>query len=603
MRQLLLFFFCTSILFSFSLNAQTGCPGCAVSLPSNLPADTLYLQNLPDGKKGDYYDQDISFRMPMTTTPVNAVDSTTPPGLPIAQIEIVAIEDLPPGLYWEPNKFVFDTGNADTDGCVKFCGTPLQSDTFVMTVRIKATVFFITQEATFPLRVYIAPDVSATDGFTMTNFTGCGSTTVSFTNNIPSGGAPGFAYEWDFGDSTTFVGENPPPHTYSVPGIYPVNYHATIDTSGYVLASVQIVSVECGDALSDADLYFFIKSPTGETVFNSQPDVVDAPLPYTWPVNLQLGAGNYSIEVWEEDSGIKGTDDPCGSIPFNILSNGTLTAGGLTLVLNIVHDVEEIFSTDSVIVYPQPEMPFIEAPNGLAECAGTDSVLLVSSAGAGNHWWLDGEAIANATDFLYQPMQTGFYQVQVITSYGCSAISDSTLVEIYPLPALPVYNNINNSLRLADTMALPDEYALQWYNGDDPIPGETGFRYCATANGNYGLSVTDLTTGCTNFFVTSVIHDPNFDCTIGTDDVPSLTLGISPNPAYDMVQISFGQNLPNGGLLRVWDVAGRLAKTTLLPTGIDIYMLDCGDLHAGLFTLEIVTDDGFRGVGKVVVMR
>ena len=602
MRQLILVFFCFSAISVFHVNAQFGCPGCTVNLPSNLPADTLYLQNLPDGKKGDYYNQNISFRMPMTTTPVHAVDSTTPPGLAISKIEIVAIEGVPPGLYWQPNQFVFETGNSETDGCVKFCGTPIQSDSFVMTVRIKATVLFITQETTFPLRVYIGPDVSTTDGFTMTNFTGCGSTTVSFTNNVPSGGAAGFQYEWDFGDSTTFVGENPPPHTYNSPGIYPVNYHATVDTAGYVLASVQILSVECGDAFSGADLYFFISSPTGETLFDSSPDVEDAPLPYTWPVNLTLGAGNYSIAVWEEDSGIKGTDDPCGSIPFNILSNGTFTAGGLTLALNIVHEVEEIHSTDTVIVYPQPVEPFIQAPNGLTECAGTDSVLLVSSAGAGNQWWLEGDPISNATDFLYQPGQSGYYQVQVTTSYGCSAISDSILVEIYPLPVLPVYNNFHNSLRLADTMALPSEYALQWYNGDDPIAGETGFRYCATANGNYGLLVTDLETGCTNFFVTSVIYDPNFDCTVGAGEIPVLALGIFPNPAIDMVQISFGQNLPDGGLLRVWDLTGRLAKTIALPVGVENYTLDCGDLNSGLFALEVVAG-GFRSIGKVVVVR
>jgi PKD repeat protein len=223
MRQLLLLLFCISTQLSFSLYAQTGCPGCAVNLPPGLPADTLFLQNLPDGVEGTYYNQDISFRMPMTTTPVNAIDSTTPPGLTISKIEIVSIEGVPPGLFWQPNQTVFETAT-ETDGCVKFCGTPTESDTFVMTVRIKATVFVITQEATFPLRVYIAPKVSVTDGFSMTGFEGCGATTASFTNNIPSGGAPGFSYEWDFGDSTTFEGENPPPHTYDTPGIYPVTY-------------------------------------------------------------------------------------------------------------------------------------------------------------------------------------------------------------------------------------------------------------------------------------------------------------------------------------------------------------------------------------------
>lgn len=601
MRQLFLLISCCSILFSFSLEAQIGCPGCVVNLPANLPADTLLLQNLPDGQKGIYYDKDISFRMPKTTTPVNAIDSTTPAGLPISQIEIIAIEGVPPGLYWQPSQTVFQTAN-ETDGCVKFCGTPTESDSFVMTVRIKATVFFIVQEATFPLRIYVAPEVSTTDGFSMTDFEGCGSTTVTFTNNIPSNGAPGFSYEWDFGDGTTFQGENPPPHAYNTPGVYPVNYHATIDTSGFRLESIRILEVDCGDNFSGPDLYFFIYDANGEEVYNSQPHIEDVVLPFTFPVNLELGGGNYTLAVWEEDSGLKGTDDPCGTLPFNILTNDTVSAAGLTVVFNIVNPIQEVTSTDTVYVYPQPAVPLIQTPNGVEECAGENSILLISSSGTGNQWLLDSEPIADATNFLYEPSQSGQYQVQVSNSDGCTAVSDSVLVEIHPLPDSPLFININNSLRLADTTALPAEYALQWYNGDDPIPGATGFRYCATESGNYGLLVTDLETGCQSFYSSTVTYDPNFDCTVAVDDVTLLTIGISPNPAFDVVQIRLNQNLPAGGTLRVWDAAGRLVKSETIADGIDFWTLDCGDLNTGFFTLEIAAD-GFRGIGKLAVMR
>ncbi|MBV6439846.1 MAG: hypothetical protein DYG98_22090 [Haliscomenobacteraceae bacterium CHB4] len=601
MRQLLLLFSSCFTFFPTALNAQNGCPGCTVSLPPGLPADTLLLQNLPDGEAGKYYNQDISFRMPMTTTPVNAIDSITPPGLPISKIEIVSIEGVPPGLYWQPNQTVFETAT-ETDGCVKFCGTPTQSDSFVMTVKIKATVFIVTQEATFPLRIYIAPEVSITEGFTMTNYEGCGSTTVSFTNNIPSGGQPGFTYEWDFGDDSTFTGENPPPHEYNTPGVYQVSYHATIDTAGYFLESIRMLDVDCGDNLSGPDIYFFIYDADGELVYNSQPEVTDVSLPYTFPVNLMLGSGNYTLAVWEEDSGLKGTDDPCGTLPFNILSNDTVTAAGLSVVLNIMHEVEEITSVDTVFVYPQPPVPNIQAPNGLTECAGENSILLLSSSGVDNQWWLDGQPLADATNFLYEPSQSGWYQVQVINSDGCSAVSDSVLVEIYPLPASPLYVNINNSLRLVDTMALPAEYSLQWYNGTEPIPGATGFRYCATESGDYGLLVTDLTTGCMSYYSSSVTYDPNFDCTVGVKDSPLLALGIFPNPATDVVQIRLNQNLTGDGVLRVWDAAGRLVKAMTLPPGTGDHRLECSDLSAGFFTLEI-SANGFRGIGKLTVMR
>ena len=601
MRQLLLSLVCLATFFSFSLNAQTGCPGCAVNLPPSLPADTLLLQNLPDGEVGTYYNQDLSFRMPKTTTPVNAIDSVTPPGLPISKIEIISIDGVPPGLYWQPNQTIFETATL-TDGCVKFCGTPTQSDSFVMTVKIKATVFIVTQEATFPLRVYIAPEVSITDGFSLTDFEGCGATTASFTNNVPSGGNPGFTYEWNFGDGTTFSGENPPPHAYNTPGVYPVTYHATVDTSGYLLDNIRILDVDCGDNLSAPDLYFFIYDSNGDLVFNSQPDVTDVSLPHTFPVNLLLGADNYTVAVWEEDSGLKGTDDPCGTIPFNILSNDTLASGGLKLVLNILHDVDTIDSRDTVFVYPQPAVPAIQSPNGLSECTGENSILLLSSSGIGNQWYLDNQPLPGATDFLYKPSATGWYQVQVSNSDGCSAISDSVLVEIYGLPTSPLYLNINNSLRLADTTALPAVYTLQWYIGSAPIPGATGFRYCATESADYGLLVSDLSTGCSSFYSSSVTYDPDFDCTVGTNETLLLALGIFPNPAFDRVQIGLSQALNTGAELRLWDAAGRLVHSAALSAGIEMHTLDCSNLTEGFFTVEIVAN-GFRAIGKLAVIR
>jgi hypothetical protein len=89
---------------------------------------------------------------------------------------------------------------------------------------------------------------------------------------------------------------------------------------------------------------------------------------------------------------------------------------------------------------------------------------------------------------------------------------------------------------------------------------------------------------------------------VGTSDVPVLALGIFPNPASDAVQIRLNQTLSNGGTLRLWDATGRLVRTSALAAGTEIFTLECGDLSAGFFTLEILAD-GFRGVGKLAVMR
>jgi hypothetical protein len=601
--QRLLLTICLSTLFSLFSNAQTGCPGCTVNVPAGLPADTIYLPTLPDGQQGSAYNADVSFRLPKTTTPVNAIDSTTPPGLTLSQFEITDIEGLPPGLYWQLNQSVFNPQN-ETDGCLRICGTPTESDSFELIVRVKATVFIITQEAFFPLSLYIAPDVSVTDGFSMTDFEGCGSTTVSFTNNVPSGGAEGFEYLWDFGDGTTFEGENPPPHLYDEPGIYTVTYQATVDTVGYILESIRVLEVDCVDQLGFGapDLYVQVDDPNGVQLFDSSPDVNNTPLPYTFPVGLALGEGNYLIKVIDEDSGLKGGDDDCGMISFNYLSNDTLVAGGLTIVLNIVHPVEEITSIDTVTVYGQPAPPTVNAPSGAETCAGGEPLVLVSSYGAGNQWFLNGEAIDNATEFVYQTTQTGYYQVVVSTPNGCPATSDSVLVEYHPLPAVPVYYNYNNSLRLTDTLALPAEYALQWTEGGAPIEGETGFWYCAMESGSYGLVVTDAATGCTSVYTAAVTYDPAFDCTIGISELAMATLGIFPNPTTGAAWLQLPKPLSSGARVRVWDVAGRLAHEAAASPGAAAIRLDLSQLAAGMFVVEVLAED-FRGVGRVALAR
>lgn len=591
-------------LFSHFVQAQTGCPGCSVNVPAGLPADTVYLPALPDGQVGTPYDQDLSFRLPKTTNPVHAIDSTTPPGLTISKFDIVSVDGLPAGMYWQPNKFTFDM-STETDGCVKFCGTPYQSDTFHLVVTLKATVVLFAQEATFPMTLYIAPKVSNTTGFSMSNPEGCGETTVSFTNHIASEGHAGFNYTWDFGDgSPVFNGENPPPHHYNTVGTHVVSYHATIDTVGYVLQSIRVLSGDCSDAigLGAPDMYLQIFAPNnGPKLYDSSPDVPNISLPYTFPVNLKLDAGNYFLKVMDEDSGLEGSDDLCGSLNFNYLSDDTLVSGGLTVVMSIAHPVDEIYAQDTVVVYPAPTIPALTAPNGVDACVGETDLVLVSSYGSGNQWLLNGNAIAGATDFIYKPTETGYYQARIISQFGCVANSDSIFVEFHELPQQPVWYNHNNSLRLYDTTALPAQYTLQWYKGTNPIPGETGFWYCSMDDGNYGLVVTDVATGCTNSYYNLVQHNANYDCTVGTQSIDNQKIGIVPNPAFETATVHFPAS-SSDALLRVWDMTGRLLLEDQAPAGSGSYTLDVQALHAGIFTVELL-NEGQRYTGKLVVVR
>lgn len=70
----------------------------------------------------------------------------------------------------------------------------------------------------------------------------------------------------------------------------------------------------------------------------------------------------------------------------------------------------------SITVFPSPDQPFIQS-NGNT---------LVSSATAGNQWFLNGEPIMGATGQFYTATESGFYSVQV-TINGCPSILSEIL--------------------------------------------------------------------------------------------------------------------------------------------------------------------------------
>jgi PKD repeat protein len=585
----LFFAFCIAFGFAtYPVSAQSGCPNCLTTLPSTLAADTIYLQSIPNGTKGTAYNEDISFRMPKTTTPVASIDSTIPSGLPISKFEIIGVENLPPGLYWEPNQFTFPTAT-QTDGCIKICGTPSQADTFILLVKLKATVFVVTQETSFPMRFIIESPSSTTDGFAMNNFVGCGSTTVNFTNNLPSGGNAGYSYYWDFGDSTSFVGENPPTHTYTQAGIYPVHYQAFIDTAGFTLTNVNVQNVTCVDQLGvgEPDLYAKLLDENGTLILTSS-ESTNAALPLSIFIGIHLTSGNYTLEIWDEDSGLKGSDDLCGAVSFNYLSNDTLVSGGFSVAMDIQNPIIEVLSVDTVLVYPSPNAPTAFAAAGTETCIGSDSLILSSNVSGGNQWFINGQVIAGANDFLYQPTQSGHYQVQTTNSYGCTAISDSLELVFHPLPFQPVYYNNNNRLIISDTFLLPANYALQWFEYSAEIVGETGLQYCSNHTAEYGLQVTDLTTGCSSFYSQNIVNNPIYDCTIGTNEVEKIAFSLSPNPTNDIITFHFESIIPvDGNSLNIFDLNGRSVFKTDLKSGNQTLNIDCSTWSDGVYFAKI----------------
>lgn len=515
--------------FHYSLVAQTGCPDCVISLPDSLQEDTFYLQEFPDGQYRANYDQSITYRLPTNTSQVLYLVPSLPAGIGIGEIKIKSINNLPAGLSWEPNQKNYDLPD-ERDGCIRVCGTPLQFGLFKLEITVTAQVSILSQDATFTRNFYIAPPTTSNTGFTMTNNVGCGSTTVEFENNNPSNDADGYSYTWDFGLGGTSADENPQPQTYDAPGTYPVQYQAIIDTVGYILTEVKVLEASCDDFLGKPDIKIRISDAQDNIVFSNE-SVDNLEPPITFPLSLDIGEGNYKLEVIDDDSGLGGSDDICGTINFNQLSNGSLEDGDLKVSINIFHPVDTIMVTDSVIVYDIPFAPIVSFDGAFIFCEGDTLDLSASALSATHQWYRDSTPVAGATDATLGIVEDGAYYIQTTSEEGCLNTSPVAFLGPIPVPSAPVLQQEGNLLSIFNPAILPDPYSLRWFQ-EGNLLDHTAFALCIEETGKYGIELTNSTSGCSNYFESAYTYDENGICSTSAEDLLAKVdqINIYPNP-------------------------------------------------------------------------
>ena len=586
------------ILPSGFLFAQSGCPGCEVTLPELIPEDTLFLSPAPNGQTGVYYEEDISFRMPLTTDPVAEADPTVPPGITINAVTINTLTNVPPGLGWELSGFEFDLPD-QKDGCIRFCGTPLQPGLYMVEVVLTAEVFVISSTTSFAFPILIEPSVSQTEGFNLVNNSGCGAVEVVFENNVPSNGMEGFSYAWDFGDGGSSIDETPQNRIYDEPGVFPISYQAVVDTFGYVLTDITIESTTCNDFLGGApDIYLKVFDPEGEELFIST-EVGNATFPLSVNMNLPVEEGNYSIVVYDNDAVLGGADDVCGTINFNQQSLGNLSDEGLEIALTIFHPIDTIRSTDSVWVFFQPSAPVIEGIPTDMLCDG-DEVVLENAYDQNIQWYRDSVPIIEGLESSLEVLETGEYWVAYTSEEGCSAISEPVELLFNPLPEFPAYSAENNLLSLFNEEVLPANYSLQWYMDDELLPGETGLNYCVAETAAYTLEIVDEDTGCSSTYTQMVEYNPDFTACLSSAEEWDIRLGsivFSPNPVKDQLTMNLEVKELSNLQIIIFDAWGRLVleQENYDVLGDKYYHFDFSTRPAGLYNIQLHVNDIQKG--------
>lgn len=347
---------------SYSASAQ--CPACTVNIPFPMPVDTIYLDTFPPGQKGQAYLQELTFRLPQTTTPIAALDPTVPSGLALTSVTITNVTGLPLGMNYILDRALPATYSSSTprDGCVTLCGTPTQSGLFTIFLDVEVIVGgAISQSAQFPLEFLVLPDSAA--GFAVNVSQGCDSLWVNVSNNILSGGNPNFSYDWDFGNGQTSSLENPDSILYSDTGTYVIQYQAIVDTFPYLLRRVIATAATCNDDIplintAPPDMYVIIDSAGVELVNEDYNALLDDGSNTYAPDTVWLGnifldeTETYTVSILDDDP-LNGDDD-CGVYTINpsdiLAQRAVYVNGGEAAEIWIDQYVDTIITTETIVI-------------------------------------------------------------------------------------------------------------------------------------------------------------------------------------------------------------------------------------------------------------
>lgn len=570
MKKIVLLFFFFAI--AFSKNNYAQCPGCAIN--STLTAPGIYPDTLPNGTQAQPYSEDVTFVMFTDTS-----------GFSVNYFKIVSVTGLPFGLNWQCNNS--STGcqydpNVSMYGCVKICGTPMQSGHFIVDVGVLTNLTVVGNiNSVIQIVIDIDPAAGGNSGFSFSPAQSCDSATVAF-NGLISGAPNPTAYAWNFGNGNTSTVQNPPAQQYTTPGDYVVSLQT--DILGYKITGVNVTSLNnnwCGDVeeasctFNNPDPYFQIFNSLSNNLYtaSSLSDVQSG----SWSgLNILLNNPPYSITVMDDDN--VSQDDNLGTFPFSVSGPGTIPfsgAGGTSGTITVATYVIQSFTNyDTVHVYAPPTAGTVSYAVNDSVCAG-DSILLTANGVGVNalQWYNDTTLLINETGLNYTATQTGDYYFQLTNANGCSSLSPVQHIEIVPLPTTPTFLASGNVLNCFLT-----GYQLQWYLNGNPIAGADSTSYVVTQSGNYSVVATDAF-GCTS---TSITIPVTYSA---INDIELLNnLVIYPNPTADVVMIKGGDKIV-GYTYTLSDNLGRVVQAGVIDQMET--QLSLNELQTGFYFLTV----------------
>ena len=312
--------------------------------------------------------------------------------------------------------------------------------------------------------------------------------------------------------------------------------------------------------------------------------------------NAQLIAEGDSIEICQGSSVTLTYSGPNGYTPtwFNGSQGNTVTftptqAGSVTVTASL----ENSTYTDAINIIFKSQPTSTITPSGQVLVCGSSNFSLQANTGTGlsYQWFLNGNAITNATNASHLPTAVGSYTVRVTSaSTTCSKISEPTVLSSTFIPQPNGIVNFCGSQVLTVPSGSANSY--QWRKDNVNISGANTNSYTATQPGVYTCVIT------------------NGSCTFTTSNITLNQTSVAPT-ANATQTFNAGDTLANltvtGSNLQWYSSAtggSPLPLTTTLVSGTTYYVSQtvngCESSRIAITVTQNLSNEDFLVTGFII---
>ena len=312
--------------------------------------------------------------------------------------------------------------------------------------------------------------------------------------------------------------------------------------------------------------------------------------------NAQLIAEGDSIEICQGSSVTLTYSGPNGYTPtwFDGSQGNTVTftptqAGSVTVTASL----ENSTYTDAINIIFKSQPTSTITPSGQVLVCGSSNFSLQANTGTGlsYQWFLNGNAITNATNASHLPTAVGSYTVRVTSaSTTCSKISEPTVLSSTFIPQPNGIVNFCGSQVLTVPSGSANSY--QWRKDNVNISGANTNSYTATQPGVYTCVIT------------------NGSCTFTTSNITLNQTSVAPT-ANATQTFNAGDTLANltvtGSNLQWYSSAtggSPLPLTTTLVSGTTYYVSQtvngCESSRIAITVTQNLSNEDFLVTGFII---